>query len=129
MAVIRNPRLIKETVTVEKDGGTIVMDEITAAFIVKRYFHYGILAMMHGEIFGSQMRFAVKMKYSIYWQIPKQLKRAFIYSSKLFGHTFFPVLENSFAKKYGYNMRPDPEVLKRIAEFTETDQIYKLVTK
>jgi hypothetical protein len=127
MAIIRNHQLIKEVITVERRGQ--VIDEITASFIIKRYFHYGLLSMMHGNPFASQMRFAIKMQYALYSQIPKKLKKAFIYSSKLFGYTLIPVLSNSFAKKYGYNLKPDSKLLKSIAEVTDTDQIYKLIEK
>jgi hypothetical protein len=127
MAVARNPRLINETINHERTG--LITDEITAAFIVKQYFHYGLLSMMNGHPFGSQMRFSIKMKYILYSDIPKQLRKLFTYSSKLFGYTFLPVMKNKYETKYGYNLKPDPELLKKIAEFTETDQIYKLVTK
>ena len=127
MAVIRNPRLIKE-VTILRYRGQ-VYDEAVVAFIVKQYFHYGLLAMMHGFIFASQLRFSIKMRYMLYSQIPKQFRKLFTYSSKLFGYTFFPALYNGHAKKYGYNLKPDPLLLKKIAEFTDTDQIYKLIKK
>jgi hypothetical protein len=127
MPVIRNPQLIKEVTILRYKGQ--VYAEVTVAFIVKRYFHYGMMAMMNGQIFASQMRFAIKMKYMLYSQIPKQFRKLFTYSSKLFGYTFLPVLENNYAKKFGYNLKPDARLLTRIAEFTDTDQIYKLVKK
>lgn len=126
MAIIRNNQLIKETITV---NGSPVMDEVTANFIIKRYFHYGIIAMMHGHSFGAVARFSIKMVYTLYSQIPKIYRKLFTYSSKMFGYTFLPVLSNSYAKRYGYNFMPDPGILKKMADFADTDQIYKLVKK
>jgi len=130
MSIVRNHRLIKETITIKRaDFPNIDMDESTASFIINRYFHYGLLALMHGFIFGSKLRFSVKMKCILYYQIPKKFRRIFTYSSRLFGYTFFPVLTNINATRFGYNFKPDPGLLKRIAEVTDNDKIYKLIKK
>lgn len=98
-------------------------------FIIDRYFHYGILAMLHGYGFNACNKIGFRLAYILYTDIPKRLRNMFTYSSKIFGITILPVCERWDFKKAGYNFKPNKKILSQIAEFTETDAIYTLLKR
>lgn len=96
---------------------------------MERYFHYATKSLIHGHFMIPIPGMRFKLAYIIYNDIPLKIRRFFTYSSKLFGYTFFPTLYNKKVTEYGYNYKPNKELLSKLREVTETDVIYSLMKK
>lgn len=98
-------------------------------FILERFFHYFILALMHGAkgVIPKLIRF--QLAYNYFTSIPRILRKTLYFSSKAFGYSFYLIAEAAKLNYWGYTFRTDKKLLKSIANHNESDIIYKLLKK
>lgn len=127
MELIKNRQLNRELFVFLWKKDKVKLSDIK--FIMDRFFHFAIPAMMNGYPISAAKELNFKLASILYNDIPARLRKRFTYSSKIFGYTFLPVCDSVNMKNKGYNYRPNKRILKQIAEFTDTDAIYTLTKR
>lgn len=127
MKSVRHSDIIREMANSGRRN--IKFPENVLDFIMRRYFHYALEGLVNGFEINGCIGFYIKPGMIFFSEIrPKTLLKNLRISDRVFGYVFMPVCSNKIIEKYGYNYRPARIPLKLMKDFSETDDIYKLLS-
>jgi hypothetical protein len=109
--------------------GVAEVDINTINFILSRFFHYSIEALLHGYPMIVFKLFRFSLVYDLFTRLPKYMQKTMKFSQKAFGYSFFIVMQSKHANSYGYSFKTAKPLLAKIHEHTENDIVYKLMKK
>ena len=96
-------------------------------FILSRFFHYSIDAILHGYPLISNRIMQIKLSYCLNSELPKYYRKVIKYSQKAFGYSFFLVVISTKMKEQGYTFFMNKKMQALIEQQTETDIVYKFM--
>lgn len=126
MKVISRQHLNKE-IQVTLKRYNINKDYQEIEFIIDRYFHYSVLALLHGIACYVTRFFIFSLGYININSVPRNKRKSTFFSSRAFGYSFFIVAKSEKMEKNGYTFKTDKTLLQKIATHNEGDIIYKLL--
>jgi hypothetical protein len=100
------------------------------SWIIKRYIHYMIEAILHGyiiKIYSPVPIAKIYLGYTPVEKLRKSHKKRYVFSSRMFGFMFYISITGKRINDETYYFLMDQSLRKRIADIINTDTIYQFV--
>jgi hypothetical protein len=119
MLTVKRNDIVKQIV---KNRSDLTRNEIE--FIVDRYFHYACQAVIHGHELTTKRALKLKLNYTVVGAIPKDKRKKFRSSLRMYGYVLVPTCHDEDVKRNGYNYKPSDFLINAVTELADTDMIY-----